>query len=113
MPPPRQTTVEESRHGSVTVFAVVGRLDAPGSRVFREAMASATGSVLVDLADVDYISSAGLRALMEFHRDLAGGDAGLAVCSLHPHVREVLEVSGFLSFLAVHDDREGALKSMG
>lgn len=113
MPAPDQTEVEPTKHGTVTVYAVAGRLDAPGARRFREVAANAAGSVLVDLEQVDYISSAGLRALMELHRDLAGDGPGLAVCSLHPHVREVLEVSGFMSFLQVHDERGGALKSMG
>lgn len=109
----KNTEVEKIRHGAVTIFAVDGRLDAPGSRRLREALAEAAGTVLMDLAAVDYISSAGLRALMESHRDLAGGNGRLAVCSLHPHVREVLEVSGFLSFLSVHDDRKSALADMG
>lgn len=69
--------------------------------------------MLVDVAKVDYISSAGLRALMEFHRDLATQDGALALCNLHPHVRDVLEASGFLSFLVIHEDRESALENMG
>lgn len=108
----KNTEVEKIQHGTVTIFAVDGRLDAPGARRLREAAADAAGAVLMDLAGVDYISSAGLRALMESHRDLDGGDGGLAVCNVHPHVREVLEVSGLLSFLSVHDDRESALAGM-
>lgn len=109
----KNTEVEKIQHGGVTVFAVDGRLDAPGSRRLREAVAGTAGTVLMDLAAVDYISSAGLRALMETHRDLAGADGGMAVCNLHPHVREVLEVSGFLGFLSVHKDRKSALADMG
>ncbi len=105
--------IEKITQGAVTVFAVGGRLDAPGARQFREAVSGAVGRILLDVADVDYISSAGLRALMEVQRDSAAQEEALALCNLHPHVRDVLKASGFLGFLAVHEDRASALESMG
>lgn len=105
--------ITKTTQGVATVYAIDGRLNAPGARQFRETVSEASGRVLVDVADVDYISSAGLRALMEFHRDLAANDGTLVLCNVHPHVHDVLEASGFLSFLVVHEDRESALESMG
>ena len=76
---------------------VVARLDA-GAR-----------HVVIDLAAVDYISSAGLRVLLLAAKRLKPPQGVLVLCGLGPTVGTVLELAGFMSLFAVEPAREQAL----
>ena len=64
---------------------------------------------MLDLAGVDYLSSAGLRSILVSLKktNLAGGT--LSLCSVSAMVQEVLTLSGFKSILKIHPDRIAAL----
>ena len=78
--------IGERRYGDILVLRPVGRIDNLTSAEFQArllgAAASGTDDILVDLAEVDYISSAGLRALMVASR-AKPKEARLAVASLN------------------------------
>jgi anti-sigma B factor antagonist len=67
--------------------------------------------MVADFAGVDYISSAGLRALLGAMKDArhAGGDFRLA--AIRADVQRVLELSGFMSILKTFPDVDSALGS--
>ena len=64
--------IGERRQANVLVLAPVGRLDNLTSAAFQTrllaAVTSGSADVVVDLSGVEYISSAGLRALMTASR---------------------------------------------
>lgn len=60
--------------------------------------------ILVDLEAVDFLSSAGLRALLVAHRELGQAGGELIVFRPAPNPREVLRLSGFLKMLKVVDE---------
>ncbi|ARP84556.1 anti-anti-sigma factor [Bordetella genomosp. 8] len=68
--------------------------------------------VVLDLSSLDYISSAGLRVMLLAAKRLKQKGGALALCSIQPHVREVFDISGFLSILTVVDARDDALDLM-
>ncbi|KUR72788.1 hypothetical protein AQZ52_06080 [Novosphingobium fuchskuhlense] len=65
--------------------------------------------VVVDCATVDYVSSAGLRALLVAAKAAQSKGMKFAVCSLKPHVKEIFTVSGFDKIVRIDPDRETAL----
>lgn len=65
--------------------------------------------ILLDLANLTYISSAGLRVMLLLAKRLKPQSGMLVLCDLQPHVREVLDISGFLSILTVTDTRADGL----
>src|SRR5262245_17833776 len=61
----------------------------------------------VDLADIDFISSAGIGVLMKYYRQLAAIDGWLVVTNPSNRVRNVLEITGLAPFL-MHRELSGA-----
>jgi anti-anti-sigma factor len=90
--------IGEKRHGDILVLRPVGRIDNLTSAEFQAhllaAATSGSGDIVVDLAAVDYISSAGLRALMVASR-MKPKDLRLAVACLNEVVREIFSISRF------------------
>lgn len=64
--------------------------------------------VVLDLGRLDYISSAGLRVVLLVAKQLRQVQGELVLCELKPHVREVFEISGFLTIFPVANSREAA-----
>lgn len=69
--------------------------------------------LVLDLAGLDYISSAGLRVMLLVAKRLKQQTGALALCNIQPHVREVFDISGFLAILTVVESRADALALMG
>ena len=65
--------------------------------------------LIIDLAGVDYLSSAGLRVLLSLAKRIRAAGGGLAMCALAPPVRQVFELSGLIQVLAVVPSRDEAL----
>ena len=93
-----------------------GRLEGSSSEELQDALESAlTASdraLILDLKDLSYISSAGLRVILLTSKKLLDRDAHFGLCSVPETVLEVLRMSGFDNFLSIHDDREGALAAL-
>ncbi len=93
-----------------------GRLDfdaAPGFQEALERVLSSAGkapaALIIDGAGLEYVSSAGLRAVLLGARAAQRAGVPFALCALQPAVREVFELSGFTRIIAVHADRATAL----
>jgi len=88
-------------YADVLVATADGRIDFAGAQVLEQALAPAIapeGSVrgiVIDLKDVDYISSVGLRVLMVAAKAMRARGAAIAVASLQPVVAEIFEISRF------------------
>lgn len=104
---------EEEKHGEVVVGLVSGRVDGLAAPEFEQYLNAIVErgdkDVLLDCSGMDYISSAGLRALLVGARACQQSGGNLALCALKPECRKVLEVSGFFAFLESFDTREDAL----
>ena len=51
--------------------------------------------LLIDLSDLEYISSAGLRALLVTAKRIRKESGKMCLCGLKENVMEVFEISGF------------------
>ena len=74
-----------------------GRLDAamaPQAQEFLDADAAAGVGVL-DLAKLEYISSAGLGVLLRTHKRLVAAGSGLKLVNVNSHINDVFMYSGF------------------
>jgi anti-sigma B factor antagonist len=95
-----------SRLDGVCTVALSGELDMSNSDAVVRVMTDelnrpGTRALRVDLADVTFLGSSGISALVTV--GLAAEDLGLgfAVVRPHPNVRVVLELVGLLEFLSV------------
>ena len=85
---------------------LVGRLDtntAPELDNDLKDDIEAVDKIELDLKELDYISSAGLRTILVLHKQMTAKKGSLVV--LHPkdEVMEVFDMTGFSSFLNIED----------
>ncbi len=105
----------EQKEG-VLIAKPEGRIDGVNARDFHEALTKAIGAdsspVLVDLAAINYISSAGLRTFLLVAKTLQQRSAQFALCSLSDPIREIFEISGFDKIIAIHPSEDEALAAL-
>lgn len=105
--------IGEQRQGEAVVLQPVGRIDNDTSPAFQTRLLGAIGtapaSVLVDLGGVDYISSAGLRALMMAAKQSKASKGKLAVANLKSVVKEIFAISRFSHVVPVFETPDDAL----
>jgi anti-anti-sigma factor len=104
-----QTTEE---HG-VTVVAAAGSIDSKTSPDLEKALVKLLGEkkreIVLDLARLDYVASAGLRVFVMVGKRLQAEKGRLALCAVNPSVMKVLEVSGFATLFAIRPSRQEAI----
>ncbi len=88
-----------------TTFIVTGPLNAVTAPAAEATLASTIDAgvarLILNLAGVDYISSAGLRVLVATSKKLSRQNGKLVLCELQPPVREIFEISGLLTMFPV------------
>jgi anti-sigma B factor antagonist len=105
---------EETRSGVLLVSAS-GRLDSTSAGALEAVLPAriqAHDKVVLSLADVAYVSSAGLRVLLIGAKAARTKGHKLVLTGLAPNVREVFDISGFTSIFAIEDDLESALAAL-
>ena len=109
--------LDEQKQDPLAIVLVSGRVDGTAApeldRRLKAIVERGDRDVLLDCAEMDYISSAGLRAMLVGAKACQQAGGRLAVCSLKPECRTVFEVSGFFSFIDSHDTREDAIRAAG
>ena len=91
-------------HGENMVIALKGRLDTVTSKDLLSAYEKEEvkeSLVSMDMKELEYISSAGLRALLAIKKELAAQNKQLEICNLNNICQEVFKVTGFLNVLTV------------
>jgi anti-sigma B factor antagonist/stage II sporulation protein AA (anti-sigma F factor antagonist) len=96
-----------------------GRVDHTNAEAFRLALwpalddcRSAGDAVILDLAGLSYISSAGLRVLMLAAREAGAKGGTLVVAGLQPVVREIFEITRFDRVFRVFADAAQAATTL-
>jgi anti-anti-sigma factor len=101
------------KQNEVTILNVGGRLDAGGAPELeaqgRGLIQGGAKRLLLDLAGVEYVSSAGLRSLLVLAKTAKAAGSALALCCLTAAVREVMTISGFDNILSLAADRTAAM----
>ena len=94
--------VTSRRYGPAVVLQVSGRLDQDTCEAFRgdimkhvETAAKAGGGIVLDLARLEYVSSAGLRCFMLASRQAKQFQMKIFVAALQPMVAEIFQISHF------------------
>ena len=105
--------INERTEQGVTVFDLDGRIDTEGAMdldmTLQAAASAGKHKMVLDMGQVGYISSAGLRTLADIltrNRE-AGGD--LKLVGLNRKVLRVLRIIGFDKFFSIYDTLEAAL----
>ena len=94
--------VSTQRFGDAVVLKVAGRLDQDTCESFRgdlskvvEGSGGRGGAVVLDLSQLEYVSSAGLRCFMLASRQAKAQHGRIVVAALQPMVAEIFAISHF------------------
>jgi len=96
-------TITKEQNGSELIVKVEGRLDTNTAPTIEEELKDSfdvIDSLVFDLEQLEYISSAGLRVLLTTHKKLAA-KGGMKLINVGSDVMEVLEVTGFSDILTI------------
>ena len=97
--------ISESKQGNVTILKVQGKLDAMSSPELDKRLAglveNGTRQIALDLAGLEYVSSAGLRVFLSAAKRLQQVQGKLALANLSAQVQQIFDIAGFESILPV------------
>lgn len=100
------------KEGTLTTLTLAGELDASSSikldKELESAMVSHCSKILVDCANLTYISSAGLGVFMSYLHDFEIKKISLALYNVSEKVRDVFYILGLESLIRIVDTREEA-----
>ncbi|MDR3091402.1 MAG: STAS domain-containing protein [Clostridiales bacterium] len=90
-------------NGPSLLIRLNGRLDSKTAPRLEEAFAGVPkfAELTLELSELDYISSAGLRVLLIMHKGARGLGARMKLRGVGEAVMEVLEAAGFTEYLDV------------
>jgi len=105
------------QEGSTFVVTLSGRLDAVTAPEFeqkiRDQINAGAAGIVIDFAALDYISSAGLRALLVMAKLLKEKNGQVCMANVTGNVRSVFEMSGFTSLFKMQDSVAAAVAAIG
>ena len=86
--------IKKFTDGAKLTLAPVGRVDTLTSPELEQAVVlDGVDELVFDLAEVDYVSSAGLRVLLSAQKKMAG--KVMKIANAKPVVKEVFDITGF------------------
>jgi len=112
-----EITISHEMDGGFAVVRPAGKLDTLSAKTFeaylKELVDQNAGTLLIDMAQVDYVTSFGLRSLLILAKQLAPSGDRLILFQVNPSVVDVLKISGFLKILTVVDTLDAAKELAG
>lgn len=110
------STVLETE-GRAHVVVMTGKLDSASApeaeKLVLGALEGGAGIVVMDMAALDYVSSAGLRVMLMAAKRLKSSGGKFALSGVCPAILEVLDIAGFTSILDTYPDRAAAVAALG
>jgi anti-sigma B factor antagonist len=107
--------ITEGRVGDATIIRVVGRVDSSVSRLLEQKVADVIAggrAIVVDVAEMSYVSSAGLRPFITLAKHAQAKKQAVSLCGMRDEIAEIFEISGLLELFAVHDTVEAAVAAL-
>jgi anti-sigma B factor antagonist len=105
--------MQVSRHGSAMVLKVAGSASMGEADRLREKLielaAERAPLVILDLSEMDFISSLGLGAIITGHLKMRHHRGQIRLVNPTPAVRELLETTRLTTLFAVYDSVDKAL----
>lgn len=101
--------------GDVTLGSVSGRVDLSNADTFKDSLSAALSqtkkALVLDLSELEYISSAGLRSLMIAFKAAKSQGKAFGLAALKPLVLEIFTISRFNLVFPLFDTVRDAIKA--
>ncbi len=108
--------IQTRKEKGTVIVSVKGRIDAVTAPDFDKNMidliSKGEKTFVVNLGELDYISSAGLRSILALAKKLKERDGKILLAGVRGSVEEVFKISGFSSMFKIFDSEESALREI-
>ena len=98
--------ITEREQDGITIFTLEGRVDSEGAVDLDLALQAATAAghykLILEMSQVRYINSAGLRTLADVLTQTQSSDGDLKLVDLNPKVQRVFQIIGFDKFFSMY-----------
>ena len=97
----------------ITVVNLEGDLDgktAPEVQAQLTPLIQGGGKMILDMAKVPYMSSAGLRVLLMLYRQASANNGKIVLVGLSEELADTMSVTGFLNFFTTSETLDSAVK---
>ena len=115
--PAQHLTIDVIDDGDAVVLVVAGELDPLSgpdlTRAMEAALASSRTAVVLDLADVGFIDSSGLRTLLEAHTRAQELGSDLILRRPSPAARRLLDITDLTSVFSILEDGDADRATFG
>ena len=112
----KNLTIHGEKKSGALIAKAAGRIDGSNAREFQDAletfMEGEVAALVLDLEDLSYISSAGLRVILLVSKKLQRASAKFGVCALSDSIGEVFQISGFDKIIQPHRTQADALSAI-
>ena len=98
--------INDRMEGDVAVVEIHGDIDtntAPEAQGLILPVLEGNPKLLLDVTDVEYMSSAGLRVMLLLYRRVASQGGKIVLVGLSEEIRDTMDVTGFLGFFTTCD----------
>ena len=98
--------IKKQLDSNTLTVALIGRLDAVTAMDLEKELKGSIAGVkelIFDLAQLDYIASAGLRILLKYQKLMEKSGNEMKIKNVKAEVKEVLDMTGFSDFLHIMD----------
>lgn len=107
---------QKEEQGQTGILHLQGKLDGVSSPAVQESISESLSNgmknIILDCGDLDYISSAGIRVLLQSYHQVGKNAGKIALTSVSKTVEQTLYVTGFLSYFKVFDSVNEVLQAL-
>ena len=112
MPP----LIKWSRRAGILIALPVGRIDGSNylecQNILESGIDPDEHAMLLDFAQLGYISSAGLRVCLVVAKKFNQPGKAFGICNLSRSIRDIVTVSGFDQIISLHDSQTAAIEAI-
>ena len=94
-----------TKENGITNVVVEGRVDTTTSLEFEKNTASlfadTAQQVIIDCANLEYVSSSGLRVFLTLQKQSNASGGSLKLCNMKAEIKAVFDMTGFSSILTI------------
>lgn len=110
-------TIQTTKEANAMVLTIAGRMDAVTApdyeKTLNELITAGELAFVIDFHGLDYISSAGLRALLATAKLLKNKGGQILLANVLGTAREVFDISGFGTIFKIKESVADALADIG
>lgn len=108
--------VKWSRREGILIAAPIGRIDGNNyievQNVLESGIDADENAMILDFAQLGYISSAGLRVCLIVAKKFNPAGKAFGICNLSDSIREIVTVSGFHGIMSIYDSQSAAIEAL-